>query len=179
MCSIEMQDPWVLRIKSVFLCGFSSAASVWQAAATCQKKGHVSLQNRLPAHRSGNIWERGTGQRGRRSVSTPEAKHVIPCTPTSSKPHRYLKPSLWCITARPRKRRLSLAQWIKVRFSFVALVSIWLCGCLLQHPRLLRIPNMKRWYMRLRAASCLKAGRSMIPHPNRQQVPDSCPTTRL
>lgn len=45
---------------------------MWQPAATCRKKSHVSLQNILPAQKRkkkrGNMW---ACKRGRQSVSTP------------------------------------------------------------------------------------------------------------
>lgn len=102
-----------------------------------KKKSHVSLQNILLAHRSGNIWERDREQRGRQSVSTQEAMHTDPCTLASNKPHITMSRVNGVSQTSPKMSCLSSAQRVEAHFTFAAWVSIWLCGGLLQHPRLL------------------------------------------
>lgn len=52
MHAFSMRDPSVLRIRPVFLCGFPfSSLNVTASSQRAEKKGHVSLQNILPAQK--------------------------------------------------------------------------------------------------------------------------------
>lgn len=156
---------------------------MWQPAARCRKKGHVSLQNILRAQRKKKKEETRIRQRAGEEdkvflhqLVPSHAQCLAPNHNTdagevlavSRQTHRW-GVYLWQnISEHERKPGYSpnscFASALQISINIFS--YYW-------------IADIKRWYMQLRAASCLKLGASMILHPNCQQVSDSYPATHL
>lgn len=151
MYAFSVWDPWVLRIRHVFLCGFPfSSLNVTASSNLQKKKGHVSLQNILPAQKRKKKRKREWA-RGRQSVSTPaenayHAQHrALPC----NKPQRQGEP----ITTSPQIF-VSLAQYLnKYKIHQVCHLARVCTSDLYQHLK----PLLNSWHQKVihEVASCI------------------------
>lgn len=159
----------------------SSSRSVTASSNTQKKKRSCELAKySASTEKRGNMLE---SKRGRQCVSAPAERLPSPSTVPCNKPQGQGEPSSSCIATCPHMDRLSLAQYLSKHDSTSSLSPISpvrrRSSDSYQHLNELPKADIKRWYMRLWAPSCLKLGGSMTLHPNCQQVPDSYPTTSL
>lgn len=143
-----------------------------------KKKGHVSLQNILPAHRSGNIQERGSREEHKVFLHERQRIPTRACW-LAAKPHTSLSPAMggsqqaqrWAVYLWHRESKRTSFLWPQSVFDFAA---AWACFDTLSY---CWTPVTNGWCARLRAASCLKS--AWYPTQTVNKVPDSYPFAHL